>query len=91
MVEGVRVIWDPAMETLPRADLARLQLERLQQVAARVYERVPLFRRRFDQAGIPPGAIRSLDDIARLPFTNKRDFRDDGGKLRRIRDERHRS
>lgn len=65
------------METLPRADLARLQLERLQQVAARVYERVPLYRRRFDEAGIVPGAIRSLDDIARLPFTYKRDFRDE--------------
>ncbi len=65
------------MEMLPRADLARLQLERLQQVAARVYERVPFFRRRFDEAGLTPGAIRSLDDVARLPFTYKRDFRDE--------------
>lgn len=71
------MIWDPAMEMLPRADLARLQLERLQQVAARVYERVPFFRRRFDEAGLTPGAIRSLDDVARLPFTYKRDFRDE--------------
>ena len=71
------MIWNPAMETLPRADLARLQLERLQRVAGRVYERVPLFRRRFEEAGITPGAIRSLDDVARLPFTYKRDFRDE--------------
>ena len=64
------------METLSRADLAQLQLERLQQVAARVYERVPLYRQRFDDARVKPGGIRSLADVARLPFTTKRDFRD---------------
>ena len=65
------------METMPRADLARLQLERLQQVAARVYERVPLYRRRFDEAGVTPNALRSLADVAHLPFTDKQDFRDE--------------
>ena len=64
------------METMPRAAIERLQLDRLQEVAERVYERVPLYRRRFDEAGIRPGSIRSLTDLARLPFTHKRDFRD---------------
>ncbi len=70
------MIWNPTMETMPRAAIERLQLDRLREVAARVYERVPLYRRRFDEAGIRPDGIRSLADVARLPFTHKRDFRD---------------
>jgi phenylacetate-CoA ligase len=64
------------MEAMPRADLERLQLERLQRVCARVYERVPVCRQRFEEAGIRPGDIRSLGDVARLPFTRKSDFRE---------------
>ncbi len=70
------MIWNPAMETMPRSGLERLQLERLRQVAARVYERVPLYRRRFDESGIRPEGIRSAADVARLPFTRKADFRE---------------
>lgn len=70
------MIWNPKMETMPRADLERLQLDRLRQVVARVYERVPFYRQRFDDAGVRPDAIRSLADLLRLPFTFKRDFRD---------------
>jgi phenylacetate-CoA ligase len=70
------VIWNPAMETMPRANLERLQLQRLRDVTSRVYARVPLSRRRFDEAGVRPGDIHSLGDLARLPFTFKTDFRD---------------
>ncbi len=70
------MIWNPALETMPRGDLERLQVDRLKQVAVRVYERVPLYRQRFDEAGIRPDDIRSLADLVRLPFTYKRDFRD---------------
>jgi len=70
------VIWNPAMETMPRADLEHLQLDRLTQVVMRVYERVPFYRQRFDEAGLRPNSVRSLADLRRLPFTYKRDFRD---------------
>ncbi|MGQ0571660.1 MAG: phenylacetate--CoA ligase family protein, partial [Armatimonadota bacterium] len=70
------MIWNAAMEMMPRADLERLQLGRLRQVAARVYERVPFYRQRFDETGIRPEGIRTLADIMRLPFTRKSDFRD---------------
>lgn len=70
------MIWNPAMETMPRAELSRLQMERLSQVVARAYERVPMYRQRLDEAGIRPGDLRGPDDLARLPFTFKRDFRD---------------
>jgi phenylacetate-CoA ligase len=69
------VIWDRAHETLPREDLEALQLERLRTTVTRAYSRVPLYRRRFDSAGVEPERIRSLDDLRRLPFVTKADFR----------------
>ena len=63
-------------ETLPRPALEALQLKRLQQTVARVYEKVPFYRETFSKAGIRPEQIRSLDDLRRLPFTVKQDMRD---------------
>ncbi len=70
------MIWNAPMETMPRADLEALQLQRLQGVARRVYERVPIYRAQFDQARVQPDQIRHLEDVRRLPFTRKSDFRD---------------
>ncbi|HJW75954.1 MAG TPA: phenylacetate--CoA ligase [Thermoleophilia bacterium] len=53
-----------------------LQLERLQRAAAYVYERVPFYRRKLDEAGLTPTSVRTLDDLRRLPFTTKDDFHD---------------
>ena len=68
--------WQPELETAPREVIARLQLERLKETVKRVYGRVPLFRKRMDAAGISPEDVRSLDDLAKLPFTTKQDLRD---------------
>jgi phenylacetate-CoA ligase len=68
-------IWDPVHECLERSDLERLQLERLRATLQRVYLRVPCYQEKFRQAGIDPDNIRSLGDIARLPFTVKEDLR----------------
>ena len=62
-------------ERLPRADLGRLQLERLRAVVART-ARVPLHQGRLETAGVGPDDVRTLDDLRRLPFTTKADFRD---------------
>ncbi|HYM70868.1 MAG TPA: phenylacetate--CoA ligase [bacterium] len=70
------MIWNVSAETMPRADLAALQLGRLRDVARRVYERVPFYRAAFDRAGVRPEQIRSLDDVRRLPMTRKADLRD---------------
>jgi phenylacetate-CoA ligase len=70
------MIWNPQMETVPRADLEALQLQRLQDVVRRVYERVPFYRDKFEGAGAHPDHLRRLPDIRRLPFTRKSDFRD---------------
>jgi len=63
------------VERLPRAEREVVQLDRLRALVARLSERVPLYRDRLREAGVKPGDIRSLADLARLPFTIKDDFR----------------
>ncbi len=70
------MIWNKAMECAPREALQALQLSRLQTQVAAAYDRVPFYRRAFDAAGVRPQDVRSLDDLAHLPFTRKADFRD---------------
>lgn len=70
------MIWNKEMETMSRADIDRLQGERLRQVAARVYENVPFYKQKFDEMGLKPDDIKSIDDLYRLPFTKKNDLRD---------------
>ena len=64
-------IWDPRNETMSRDDLGQLQLERLQATLHRVQRSVAFYRRRFDECGFDPDALRSLDDLRRLPFTTR--------------------
>lgn len=64
------------IETAARSELEALQLERLRATAERVYERVPFYRQRFDEKGVKPDDIRTLEDVRKLPFTTKRDLRD---------------
>ena len=70
------MIHDPTFETMAREQLRALQSDRLRMLAAYVYERVPFYRRRFDEAGIAPSDVRSLEDLPTLPFTVKSDLRD---------------
>ncbi len=70
------MIYNVDKETLPREDLRALQLSRLQDLCARVYANVEFYKKAFARKGITPGDIRSLDDLAKLPFTGKQDLRD---------------
>ena len=63
-------------ETMPREQLKALQSERLCAMVKRVYEKIPLYRKRFDEIGLKPENIKSIDDISKLPFTTKQDLRD---------------
>jgi phenylacetate-CoA ligase len=62
--------------TYDRAELEALQLERLRDTLSRAYQRVPHYRRAFDDAGVTPDDLGSLADLARFPFTTKADLRD---------------
>ncbi|MGD9603313.1 MAG: phenylacetate--CoA ligase PaaK [Gammaproteobacteria bacterium] len=64
-----------AIETASRDELSALQLERLRATVARVHANVPHYRRAFEQAGVHPDDLRSLEDLARFPFTTKADLR----------------
>ncbi len=64
-----------AIERVPRAELERIQLGRLRRQVARAAERVPLYRERLRAAGVTASDIQSLEDLCRLPFTVKDDFR----------------
>lgn len=70
------MIYNWQWETLPREQMREAQGRRLSAMVARVYENVPLYRRRLDEAGIEPGDVKSYDDLAKLPFTTKEDLRD---------------
>jgi phenylacetate-CoA ligase len=64
------------VETWERDRLDELKLERLRSTVGRLYERVPFYRKRLEDAGFKPGDLKSLDDLQRLPFTYKDDLRD---------------
>jgi len=70
------MIFNEEFETLPREALEALQLKRLKQVVQRVYHTVGFYRKAFDDAGVKPEDIKTLDDLKRLPFTTKQDLRD---------------
>jgi phenylacetate-CoA ligase len=69
-------MWNQEIETMPRAELERIQTERLRKTVERVYHNVPFYHQKFDQAGIKPEDIKTIKDVQRLPFTTKQDLRD---------------
>ena len=64
------------IETASRDELIALQIERLKATLGRVYDRVPHYRAKFDAAGVHPDDLRTLADLAKFPFTTKKDLRD---------------
>ncbi len=69
------MIWSKE-ETMPRAELEKLQLERLKETVLRVYDKVKPYREKMDKMGVKPEDIRSLKDLSKLPFVTKQDLRD---------------
>jgi phenylacetate-CoA ligase len=64
------------IETAPAGVLKALQLERLRWSLKHAYDNVPHYRKKFDAAGVKPEDCRSLEDLARFPFTTKADLRE---------------
>ena len=63
-------------EKLSQDELRALQLERLQWTLRHAYTNVPFYTKKFDDAGVHPDDCKSLEDLARFPFTTKHDLRD---------------
>ena len=63
------------MECMDKAERAKLQGERLKTVVKRVYDNVPTYRAKMDAIGLKPEDIHGIEDISKLPFTDKKDLR----------------
>jgi phenylacetate-CoA ligase len=63
------------IERASRDELQALQLVRLQQTLQHAYDKVPHYQQTFDAAGVHPGDLKTLADIAKFPFTTKHDLR----------------
>ena len=77
-IEELAVGYHPASapDYIPAQHMKDLQLARLRAVVRRAWDHVALFHNRMEERGISPDSIKSLDDIAHLPFTVKTDLRD---------------
>jgi phenylacetate-CoA ligase len=64
-------MWNPKEEAMPPEELRQLQWERLQATLNRVYRHVHYYRKCFDDAGLLPEDLDSIEDLGRLPFTNR--------------------
>lgn len=74
-----RKYWNEKIETMSREELETLQLERLKEIVKFSYENAPYYKRAFDEAGVRPEDINSLDDLQRFPFIDKKTERDTQG------------
>lgn len=68
--------WDDKFECMPVEELQKFQLEKLKETVAWVYEKIPFYTKKFDEKGIKPGDLQSLEDLAKFPVTVKTDLRD---------------
>lgn len=71
--------WNEELETMPREQLEKKQLEDLKEIVAFAYENAPYYRQSFDEAGVKPEDIQDLSDLQKFPFINKQTERDTQG------------
>ncbi len=64
------------IETASIDELQALQLERMQWTLQHAYANVPMYHEKFDAAGVHPDDLKSLEDLAKFPYTTKQDLRD---------------
>lgn len=68
-------IFQPEFEKMPRNKLIKLQEELLRKMVRYCYDKIPIYRRKFKDSGITPDDIKTLDDLEKVPFTEKEDLR----------------
>jgi phenylacetate-CoA ligase len=68
--------WNQKIETMPRADIKKYQLQKLKEQVQHCYEHSSFYRKKFDEIGLKPSDIQTLDDLQKIPFTVKSDLRD---------------
>jgi phenylacetate-CoA ligase len=68
--------WNDEFECMPVEELKKFKLKKLKETVAWVSERVPFYKNKFKEMGIKAADLKSLEDVAKLPFTVKNDLRD---------------
>lgn len=68
------MIWNEEAECMSREDKEELQLALFQKQVKTVYEKVPFYKKKFDDAGFHPDDLKTLDDVKKIPFTTKDDL-----------------
>jgi phenylacetate-CoA ligase len=68
--------WNPLIERMPVDELEKMQEKKLKHLVNYVYQHSDFYKKRFDEAGVRPEDIQTLDDLKKLPFTYKSDLRD---------------
>lgn len=70
-------MYAPEIETMSLEEMQKLQFARLIETVEKVYNNVPFYKQQFEQLGITPSDIQSLEDVRKLPFTTKKDLRNE--------------
>ncbi|RBQ23707.1 hypothetical protein ALNOE001_07730 [Candidatus Methanobinarius endosymbioticus] len=70
------MVWNEKFECMDSEEKKKLQLRRLQETVKKTYDNVPFYKKKFDDIGIKPKDIKSLEDIDKIPFTTKTDLQD---------------
>jgi phenylacetate-CoA ligase len=68
--------WDEKFETMPPEEMRKFQLEHLKKTLKWVYEKIPFYKNAFDEKGVKPDDVKTLEDLSKFPFTVKTDLRD---------------
>jgi phenylacetate-CoA ligase len=70
------MIWNKKIECASRDEMTHIQSENLIKTVKRIYHNIPSYRAKMQEKGLLPGDIKSVEDLSKLPFTNKSDLRD---------------
>jgi phenylacetate-CoA ligase len=68
--------WDEKFETMSVEAMQDFQFTQLEKTVNWVYEKIPFYKNKLEDLGVKPADIKSLGDLAKLPFTVKNDLRD---------------
>src|SRR4030043_1849328 len=76
------IMFKPELETMSREALLEYQLNLFRKQIAYVYDRAPMYKRKFDQSGVRPEDIKTIEDVQKVPFTVKEELRQSQEKYR---------
>jgi len=71
MLKDQSIYWNPILETLPQEKIQALQLKKFRHMVGWAYSNSPFYRRLYKEAGLEPGDIKGLEDIEKVPKTEK--------------------